>query len=144
MTQQLRKQIAKTSNSKANNGVDNKKHINKPMNMTTKLLRDKAMNVINEAKYDRGYRDLPFIKVKITDATQPKTLGSGGNQHIWITEQALQRKDYVAIVLHEICHAVFKTKHNKQCPLMKPIAKNYISDRVAWERFEYYADRYFK
>tara|TARA_A100001391_G_C5046840_1_gene272362 strand:+ start:805 stop:1179 length:375 start_codon:yes stop_codon:yes gene_type:complete len=120
-----------------------KKHINRPMNKATKLLRDRAMNVINEAKYDRGYRDLPFIRVKITDATQPKILGSGGSQHIWITERALQRQDYVAIVLHELCHAVFKTKHNKRCPLMRPTASDPISDEVAWERFEHYADKYF-
>ena len=123
--------------------MKNKKHINRPMNKATKLLRDRAMNVINEAKYDRGYRDLPFIKVKITDATQPKILGTGGRQHIWITEQALQRQDYVAIVLHELCHAVFKTKHNKQCPLMRPVLNDRISDEVAWERFEHYADKYY-
>jgi len=63
--------------------LKSKKHIDRTMNKDTKLLRDKVMNIINEARYDRGY-DLPFIKVRITDTVKrcKNVLGSarmGGN-----------------------------------------------------------------
>ena len=64
-----------------------KYHIDRTMNKDTKLLRDKVMNIINEARYDRGY-DLPFIKVRITDTKKryKKVLGTAsmGGNWIWI------------------------------------------------------------
>ncbi len=107
------------------------------MNKDTKLLRDKVMNIINEARYDRGY-DLPFIKVRITDTVKrcKNVLGSArmGGNYIWIPASTTQRKDLVAIVLHEVLHAVCKTKHEEGCPLMDTHAKG-CPDDVAWEIF---------
>ena len=120
--------------------IKNKKHIDRTMNKDTKLLRDKVMNIINEARYDRGY-DLPFIKVRITDTAEGynNVLGSArmGGNWIWIPANSTHRNDLVAIVLHELLHTVFSTPHKKGCPLMDAVAQG-CSDEDAWNVFDHY------
>jgi len=122
-----------------------KKHIDRPMNADTKLKRDKVMNIINEARYVRKYNlgsyKKDFIKVRITDTTDGNehVLASArmGGYWIWVTARTTERKDLVAIVLHEVLHTVLSTPHYKGCPLMDPKAQN-CSDEDAWRLFDYY------
>lgn len=120
--------------------MKSKKHIDRTMNKDTKLLRDRVMNIINEARYDRGY-DLPFIKVRITDTVErcENVLGTAsmGGNWIWIPASTTQRKDLVAIVLHEVLHTVRSTPHHKGCLLMDPRAQM-CSDEDAWRLFDRY------
>ena len=57
---------------------------------------------------------------------------------IFITEKAINRADMVAIVLHEILHAVYAIEHVDGCKLMSASVIG-CTDAEAYELFQQYA-----
>lgn len=107
----------------AHKGIINSDLDNKKMNDSTYKLRRKVISLIYEIK--QIYK-IPRINVRITK-DHKQILGSASMSKntniIWITEKSITLSDYDlrSIVYHEILHTVFGIKHNKNCPLMKPI-----------------------
>jgi len=99
---------------------------NKKMNSDVYQLRRKVIELIYSFKKSV---DLPRIEVRITNNGTGKnehTLGCGTMDKttvIWIPERTvgMDAETLRHVVAHEIGHAVFKLKHNDNCPLMAPV-----------------------
>lgn len=106
-----------------------KGHTNREMNNATYLLRRSVMQYIYEAKHLLG-GNMPRVSVRITDAHDSNVLGEAymrGNS-IFISANTVVRPDLRVIVFHELCHAVFGTKHVSECLLMSPTVKKISHD----------------
>lgn len=96
----------------------NGKTNNLKMNDAIYKLRRQVIDYIYEAK---EVVELPRITVRITD-NHKTMLGCATLEKdiLWITERAINEGwDLRSIVYHEIAHAVFGTKHDENCRLMK-------------------------
>ena len=111
--------------------IKTKGHTKRDMNDNTYKLRRKVMDCIYDAK---KVVDLPRINVIITDHENEKVLGTARMRDniIWIPAKTLDYKDNIIrhVVFHEICHAVFGTNHDDNCPLMSTFLENDVTPSV--------------
>lgn len=98
------------------------------------------MQIIYKAK--KYAPDLPRLDVRVGKASD-RILGKArlGDNKIWIDVNKVGKKDLVAVVLHEILHAVYSTPHDKKCKLMSPTLQKMI-DKQAWQIFGWYINKY--
>lgn len=85
--------------------------------------RRKVISIVREASAILGKR-LPRVEVRITEHEEKSVLGTallkGCVINICDDSFSLSDLNLRHIVLHEICHAVFGTQHDSNCPLMSP------------------------
>lgn len=104
--------------------------INRKMDDATFKLRRKVIEIVFEAKALLAGRnvDMDRVDVRITDSRSASTLGVArrNDKIIWIpatTITDLKPLELRHTVLHELCHALFGTKHDKNCDLMGPVLR---------------------
>jgi len=120
---------------------------NKQMNNDTYALRRKVMNIVYEAN-NMIEGKLPRVQVRITEdgtGRQENALGVAtvGRKEIWIADQSfkLSNNDLRHVVLHELCHALFGTRHSNSCPLMSPKLSYSVGIELQNDTFKKYAKK---
>lgn len=113
---------------------------NDKMSDKTYEKRSQVMDIIYNAK--KYAPALPRLDVRVGKA-KGNVLGSArmGDNKIWIDVDKVGKKDLVAVVLHEILHAVYSTPHDKKCKLMSPSLQK-MTDKQAWQIFGWYIHKY--
>ena len=117
---------------------------NKRMNDSVYAERRQVIDLIYRVK--RALRahgiELPRIDVRITER-HDKIAGVArmGDKMVWIPEHTLNTAHLYHTVLHELCHAVWATQHDKQCKLMHPTVQR-ISEQESERLFIGYAKKY--
>lgn len=109
------------------------------MSDDTYALRTRVMNIIRLAK--SRVPNFPRIEVRIVDLAGSATMGYAymGQNIIHIDRHEATRDDsrLLALVLHELLHAVLSTPHIDSCPLMSGSYRPLSQDQ-SWRIFLQY------
>jgi len=104
--------------------------VNRDMNPATFTLRRKVISIIFEAKNLLREQNVEMdrVDIRITDSKEHQTLGVArmNDRIMWIPADSITNLTGLElrhVVFHELCHALFGTKHDELCMLMSRVLR---------------------